>query len=104
MEVPTLTGRATMTIPPGTQTGQVLRLSGQGLPDLRNGRVGDELVQVMVEIPKKMTKRQKELLREFAKTEDRTVLPESKGFFEKLKKHLAGQDHDDATGKKKSND
>ena len=99
MVVPTLTGRAELTIPPGTQTGQVLRLRRQGLPDLRNGRRGDELVQVIVEIPKRLSKRQKELLREFAETEDRTVLPESKGFFDKLMDYFAGQEEADRAGK-----
>ena len=92
VEVPTLNGRVEMTIPPGTQTGQVLRLAGQGIPDVRSGRRGDELVQVMVEIPRRLTPRQKELLREFAETEDRSVLPESKGFFEKLVDYFSSQD------------
>jgi molecular chaperone DnaJ len=92
VEVPTLTGRVAMTIPRGTQTGQVLRLAGQGLPDIRSGRRGDELVQVMVETPRKLSAQQKELLREFAETEDRSVLPESRGFFEKLVEYFSGQD------------
>ena len=85
VDVPTLGGKAELKIPKGTQHGQIFRLSGLGLPDLRTQRVGDELVQVMVEIPKKLNKRQTELLREFAETEDKSVLPESKGFFESLK-------------------
>ena len=84
VEVPTLTGKADLTIPPGTQHGQIFRMNGQGLPDLRSRRSGDELVQVLVEIPRKLNAQQKKLLREFAETEDRSVLPESKGFFEKL--------------------
>jgi len=92
VEVPTLKGRVEMTIPRGTQTGQVLRLSGLGLPDMRSGRRGDELVQVVVEIPQKLSAHQKELLREFAETEDSTVLPESMGFFEKLVEYFSGQE------------
>jgi molecular chaperone DnaJ len=84
VEVPTLSGKAALTIPAGTQHGQVLRLAGLGMPDLRTGRAGDELVQVLVEIPKRLTDEQERILREFAKTEDRAVLPESKGFLEKL--------------------
>ncbi|MHC4609957.1 MAG: molecular chaperone DnaJ [Planctomycetota bacterium] len=95
VEVPTLTGRVEMTIPRGTQTGQVLRLAGQGVPDMRSGRPGDELVQVVVEIPRKLSQQQQELLREFAETEDRSVLPESKGFFEKLVNYFSGQDVED---------
>ncbi len=94
VEVPTLTGKAELTIPRGTQHGQMFRLSGLGLPDIRTGRRGDELVQVLVEIPKRLNKRQTELLREFATTEDKAVLPESKGFFDKLMDYFAGQaDH-----------
>ncbi|MFQ5490396.1 MAG: molecular chaperone DnaJ [Phycisphaerae bacterium] len=92
VEVPTLDGRAQVTIPRGTQTGQVLRLAGQGLPDLRTGRPGDELIEVSVEIPRKLSKQQEALLREFAKTEDRHVMPESKRFFDKLKDYLSGQE------------
>ncbi len=84
VEVPTLTGRAALTIPQGTQHGQTFRLGGQGVPDLRTGRRGDELVQVMIEIPRRLSKSQAALLREFAETEDKSVLPESKGFFDKL--------------------
>ncbi len=94
VEVPSLDGRIEMKIPRGTQSGQVLRLSGQGVPDLRTGRRGDELVQVIVEMPRKLTKKQEQLLREFAETEDRSVLPESKGFLEKLVEYFAGQDVD----------
>jgi len=90
--VPTLTGKADLRIPPGTQHGQLFRLRGLGLPDMRNGRRGDEIVQVRVEIPKRLSKRQEELLREFVQTEDKTVLPESKGFFDKLKDYLGGQE------------
>lgn len=96
VEVPTLTGRAQVTIPRGTQTGQVLRLAGQGLPDLRTGRVGDELIQIVVEIPRKLSKPQEALLRDFAETEDRQVLPESKGFFDKFKDYLSGLENQKA--------
>ena len=90
VEVPTLGGRAELTIPHGTQSGKVFRLAGLGLPDIRGGRRGDELVQVVVEIPTKVTGAQKELLRKFAETEDKAVLPESKSFFDKLKDYFTG--------------
>ena len=90
MEVPTLTGKAELKIPPGTQHGQLFRLAGLGLPGLRGRRRGDELVQVMVETPRKLNKEQQELLRQFAATEDKAVLPESKGFFDKLVDYLSG--------------
>ncbi len=90
VEAPTLTGKAELKIPSGTQNGQVFRISGVGIPDLRNQRRGDELVQVMIEIPKRLNKAQESLLREFAKTEDKSVMPESRGFFDRLMDYLAG--------------
>ncbi len=89
IEVPTLEGRVELKIDKGTQHGQVYRLAGKGLPDLRNGRRGEELVQVTVEIPRKLNKEQEKLLREFAATENQTVMPESKGFFEKLVEYFS---------------
>ena len=88
VQVPSLNGMKELKIPPGTQTGDVFRIKGQGLPDIRTKRNGDELVQVIVEIPKKLNSQQEELLRKFAETEDNTVLPKSRGFFEKLKQYF----------------
>jgi molecular chaperone DnaJ len=67
--VPTLKGKKTIKIPRGTQPGDVFRLQGEGIPSLRNGRRGDQIVQVVIQIPKKLNKKQESLLREFAKTE-----------------------------------
>lgn len=92
IEAPTLKGKADVRIPRGTQSGQVFRLTGQGLPDLRTGRTGDQFVQVSVEVPKKLSKQQVELLREYSKTEGKTIAPESKRFFERLIKYFAGED------------
>jgi len=89
VEVPTLTGKADLKVPRGTQHGQVFRLHGLGLPDLRTGRRGDELVQVLIEIPRQLDREQQRLLREFAETEDITVLPESRGFFDKLVDYIS---------------
>ncbi len=94
VEVPTLNGKAELTIPGGTQHGQVFRMNGLGMPDLRSGRAGDELVQVLVEIPKKLSDKQEKLLREFAESEDRSVLPESKGFFDRLREYFSLHDDD----------
>lgn len=88
IEVPSLTGMRELKIPAGTQYGDVFRIKGQGLPDIRTKRSGDELVQVMVEIPKKLNSQQEDLLRKFAETEDKIVLPKTKGFFEKLKDYF----------------
>jgi len=85
IDVPTLTGKATVTIPRGTQHGATIRLHGDGLPNLRSGRRGDLVVATRIEIPKRLTEKQERLLREFADTEDQTVLPESHGFLRKIR-------------------
>jgi molecular chaperone DnaJ len=91
LDVPTLKGPDKLDIPAGTQHGEVFKLRGKGLPDARAaGRLGDELVQILVEIPKKLNDRQQELLREFAATEDHNVMPQQKGFLDKLKDMLKG--------------
>jgi len=89
IEVPTLTGKAEVKIPAGVQHGEMLRLTRAGLPDIRSGRPGDQIVRVLVEIPRSLNSKQKELLRQFAETEDKKVLPESKGFFDRLRDYLA---------------
>jgi len=86
IDVPSLDGSRQLKIPPGTQYGSIFRIKSQGLPDMRTGRTGDELVQITVETPAKLNAKQEELLREFAETENKTVSPKSKSFFEKLKK------------------
>jgi molecular chaperone DnaJ len=85
LEVPTLNGTESLAIPQGTQHGEVFKLRGRGLPDIRSQRNGDLLVQTVIEIPKKLTERQQELLREFSATEDGNVLPQRKSFLEKLR-------------------
>ena len=91
IEIPTLKGKEDFDIPAGTQHGEVFKLKGKGLPDIRSYRNGDEVVQILVEIPKKLTERQKQLLREFADTEDDKVLPQRKGFLDKLKDMISGE-------------
>jgi molecular chaperone DnaJ len=92
IEVPTLKGTEKLEIPHGTQHGEVFKLKGKGLPDIRSYRNGDEVVQILIEIPKKLTERQKVLLREFASTEDDKVMPQRKGFLDKLKDAIKGED------------
>ncbi|MEN0020455.1 MAG: molecular chaperone DnaJ [Planctomycetota bacterium] len=84
VQVPTLEDKADLRIPPATQHGALFRVNGKGLPDLRTGRRGDIVVVTKIEIPKKLTAKQEELLRKFAETEDHTVLPESQGFLKKI--------------------
>lgn len=99
IEVPSLTGKLEVAIPAGTQHGQMFRLAGKGLKSLRSQRVGDEIVQVWIEVPKRLNKRQEQLLREYAATEDASVLPESKGFFEKVAEFLSGSSRSDSGNK-----
>jgi len=67
IEVPTITdGKAKMKIPPGTENGQIFRLKGNGIPYLGLYGKGDQLVKINIRVPKKLTPRQKELLKEFS--------------------------------------
>ncbi len=85
-EVPTIDGSKTrVKIPSGTQSGRRFRLSGKGMPVLRSKQAGDMYVQVMVETPQNLTKRQRELLAEFEKLSSQDTQPESAGFFAKVK-------------------
>jgi molecular chaperone DnaJ len=88
IDVPSINGTQGLKIPPGTQYGSVFRIKGRGLPDVRTHRTGDQLVQVTIETPTRLSGEQKELLRKFAETENTRVSPESTRFFEKLKKHF----------------
>lgn len=69
IEVPTLNGTKKLTIPPGTQSGQIFTLRGQGIPHLDGYGRGDQHIQIAVKIPTRLNKRQKELLKEFASQE-----------------------------------
>ncbi|MEM7306165.1 MAG: molecular chaperone DnaJ [Planctomycetota bacterium] len=82
VEIPTLRGRVEMNIPAGTPSGKVFRLRGQGLPGFESRGRGDQLVRVFIEVPKKLTDRQKELLTEFAEIESQRS--GSRSFFEKI--------------------
>lgn len=88
IDVPSLNGTQQLKVPPGTQYGSVFRIRGQGLPDMRSHRTGDQLVQVTIETPTNLNTRQEELLREFAQTESTDVSPKTRSFFEKLKQHF----------------
>src|SRR5207249_662307 len=67
IEVPTLDGKARVKIPAGTQSGQVFKLKGRGIPDLNGYGRGDEVIRVLVETPRKLSPRQRELLEDFAR-------------------------------------
>lgn len=88
VDVPTLDGPEDLEIPRGTQSGDVLRIKGRGMPDIGGRGRGDELVEVFVETPRHLTPRQEELLREFAEIEHLQVSPKRKSFFEKLRDYF----------------
>ena len=69
IEVPTLNGEKTMEIPKGTQPGDVFYFHGEGIPSLRNGRRGDQIIQVNIKTPTHLSKKQEALLKEFAALE-----------------------------------
>lgn len=84
VEVPTLEGKAKVRVPQGTQPGAVLRLKGKGIPKRTGGR-GDQRVEVTLEVPDKLTARQRELLEELARELGEDVMPQQKSFMDKLK-------------------
>jgi molecular chaperone DnaJ len=86
IEVPTIGGgRARVTIPGGTQAGKQFRLAGKGMPVLRGSGRGDMYIQVVIETPVNLSKRQKELLKDFEGEGGARTNPESEGFFAKVK-------------------
>jgi molecular chaperone DnaJ len=90
--IPTLEGTINHTLPPGLQSGDFITLRGKGMPSLRTGRRGDMKVQVLVETPKTLSKRQEELLRQLAEQDNKHVTPQRKGFFDKLKEFFVPGD------------
>jgi molecular chaperone DnaJ len=85
IDVPTLEGKVKLRIPEGTQSGKVLRLRGKGLYTLRSSGRGDQLVRIFVEVPTRLTDRQRDLLEQFAQESGTEVSPVTRGFLEKLK-------------------
>lgn len=86
IEVPTIDGsRARVQVPPGTQTGDQFRLRSKGMSVMRSSARGDMYIHAQVETPRNLTTRQKELLKDFEKTEGKNTSPDSEGFFSKVK-------------------
>lgn len=85
-EIPTpLSGSCKITVPEGVQSGKILRVKGQGMPNVHGQGSGDLLVEIHVETPVELSEEQKDLLRDFQKLENPKNSPQRKGFFEKLK-------------------
>jgi molecular chaperone DnaJ len=86
IDVPTLSGKASLKIPASTQSGTTFRLRERGMPGLRSGRHGDQLVRVQVEVPTRLTAEQRKKLEEFAIACGDADEPVARSFFEKAKK------------------
>jgi molecular chaperone DnaJ len=92
IEVPTIDGGKTgVKIPEGTEGGRQFRLKAKGMPVLRSKQQGDLYIQVEVETPKSLTRKQRELLKEFEKASNASTNPESTGFFARVKEFFEGQ-------------
>ncbi len=83
IEVPTLKGKADLKIPSGTQSGTIFKMRSKGIPYLNSYGSGDQLIRVDVQVPKKLSGKQKDALKEFAKASGKDVKPQ-KSFFGKL--------------------
>ncbi len=96
LEIPVLSGRHQLTIPPGTQPGEIIRLRGFGMPDVRGGATGDLFVQIQLEVPKKVSEEEEDLLRKLADLKHADVTPHRKSFVEKLKEYFTGDEEDES--------
>ena len=90
VEVPTVDGATLLSIPPGVQTGKVLRMRGKGVPHLRGGGRGDQLVVVDVAIPRKLNAEQRKLFEQLAETMGNEAQPKEHGLLDKLREVLGG--------------
>tara|TARA_R110002111_G_scaffold177322_1_gene243386 strand:+ start:21028 stop:22158 length:1131 start_codon:yes stop_codon:yes gene_type:complete len=96
IEIPTLEGRHDLKIPSGTQPGEIFRLKGLGMPNPHGGRRGDLHVIIQIDVPKKISEREEELLRELAEIEHTEVSqhrsPNRNSFIDKLKEYFTHSD------------
>jgi len=87
VEVPTIDGKAKITIEPGTQSGKVLRLRGKGFPEVNGYHTGDQLIQIHIWIPKKVSSEETEMLKKLNESDHFSPkhAKKDKGFFDKMK-------------------
>ena len=89
IEIPTLTGKAKLSVAPGTQSGKILRMRGKGIPHLNGAGIGDQLVQVQVYVPTRLSQQEKKLLAELKDSDNLKPDENShKNVFEKFKEAL----------------
>lgn len=84
MEVPTLVGKTTLHIPAGTQNGKMFKLKGKGVASVDGSKVGDQFVRITIEVPTKLSERQKSLLKEFGQLANEKAYPMRHSFLEKV--------------------
>jgi molecular chaperone DnaJ len=87
IEVPTITGKAKLKIPAGTQSNTLFKMKGKGVPYLRGSSAGDQYVRVVVHTPESLSTKQKSALRDFAKVMGDKIVPK-KGFLDKVKERF----------------
>ena len=92
IDVPTLDGTEEVQINPGSPSGELIRLKRRGMPDPRHSGIGDLVIVLDIDVPKKVPKRQEELLRQLAEEEHTNVTPERKSFFERVKEYFVAED------------
>ncbi len=85
LEIPSLSGMTRLKLPPGTQSGSEFRLRGRGVPSLRGFGRGDLVVRIVVEVPTRLSAKQRELLEAYAQLENGDRSPLAQSFFEKVK-------------------
>lgn len=85
VEVPTVTGKTKIKIPAGSQNGKILRMKGKGMPSLRGSGRGDQLVSLVIEVPERLSKEQKELLKKYKEISTKSNYPRIEAFFNKAK-------------------
>ena len=88
IEVPTLRGKAKVTIPPGTQSSELLRLKGQGFPNIEGYGVGNQLIRIAVETPRKITPKMRELFEELQLLEEEQNNSKRRRLFQKIKDYF----------------
>jgi len=96
IEVPTLDGKKPLQIAPGTQSGSVFQMKSMGMPDPHGRGKGSLLIQTVIDVPKKINKKQEELLRQLADLDNDHVTPERKGFMDLLKSYFQSGDEAEA--------
>jgi molecular chaperone DnaJ len=103
LEAPTLDGAKPLQIPRGTQPGDIIRVRGLGMPDVRGRGVGDLHVHIHVEVPKKLSPRAEELFRELAEEEQAEVSPKRSSFLSRLAEYFHPEQDDAAAESHASN-